>query len=509
MVFTAPNGTHITIPYTTARYLFIFDGIFGGSFTPDAVGTWSVSAYFAGDSTYNASSVGPTTFVVTALPQYTVSFRQTGAGVAPTVTYHIGSGTNVQGTVPFDVQVNQGNQITYTYQSPVPGATGTQYVLTGTSPTSPQTITANLTITGTYKTQYQVTFAVTPIGSGTTTPSIGTPWCDAGSNSISATSNIGYAFSSWSSTGSITITNTASASTTATISGPGGTITATFATVTPHYVDTDNAVHDTNVGTHSSFPAMQAGPDGTYDTLTESATIQWLQPSGSTYDGQDSSHPASYSRDSDTSSYWRYSQNQNHWIVYDMGASYAITQVEIYQGSTTLANEWGYGGSVNVYVSNSATGPWTSATLVLTGWSPADGIAGWHTSLTFTATGRYIRLEEVGCSSQSTHRLYEFQASTNNYQLDLEAQFAGVTAYQQYTHLQIQTGAFSSPAETITVYYWTGTSWTSLGTLTANSLNTFTVSLTGTTYQLRFVDGTRTSDYVQSSWQIDSVCLVG
>jgi hypothetical protein len=47
-----------------------------------------------------------------------------------------------------------------------------------------------------------LTMQVSPSGSGTTSPAIGTYWYDSGlSVTISATANAGYAFSSWSGTG--------------------------------------------------------------------------------------------------------------------------------------------------------------------------------------------------------------------------------------------------------------------------------------------------------------------
>jgi FlaG/FlaF family flagellin (archaellin) len=282
IVFTAPNGTQITRTATTDWYLFIFPGVFQYSFKPDAVGTWSVYAQFDGDSTYNASKVGPTTFTVAAVPQYTVSFTQTGAGAAPTVTYHIDSNPDQQGTVPFTVQVTRGHQITYSYQSTVSGTTGVQYVRTNTNPSSPQTINNDLTVTGTYKTQYYVTFAVSPSQGGTINRATG--WYDASppTLSITATPNSGYGFSSWSSdTGSITFGSSTSASTTATINGPG-TITATFTgliVLRPNGVGTTtqlqrnggganwDRVDDTGSGDGSSTYVYDSD-EGDYDTDT-------------------------------------------------------------------------------------------------------------------------------------------------------------------------------------------------------------------------------------------------
>jgi hypothetical protein len=89
---------------------------------------------------------------------YKVTFKQTGSGVAPTVTYNIDSGSDVTNTVEFSVWVGSGSSIAYSYESPVAGAAGTQYVLTGTSPTSPQTVSSAFDVIGTYKTQYKQTF---------------------------------------------------------------------------------------------------------------------------------------------------------------------------------------------------------------------------------------------------------------------------------------------------------------------------------------------------------------
>jgi hypothetical protein len=107
-------------------------------------------------------------------PQYTMSFRQTGSGTAPTVTYHIDSGTPVTDTIPFDVSVDENSVITYAYESSMAGASGIQYVLTDTSPTSPQTVTSDLTVTGTYTTQFYIT-VTSPHGSPTSSS-----WVDSG-----------------------------------------------------------------------------------------------------------------------------------------------------------------------------------------------------------------------------------------------------------------------------------------------------------------------------------------
>ncbi len=101
----------------------------------------------------------------------------------------------------------------------------TSGIVSASSPT-----TAGGSLTFTYNNQYAISFAVSPSGEGSTTPS-GTNWYNSGILSISASANAGYTFSSWSTSGSITIASSTSASTTATVNG-AGTITATFTQIT-------------------------------------------------------------------------------------------------------------------------------------------------------------------------------------------------------------------------------------------------------------------------------------
>jgi hypothetical protein len=212
------------------------------------------------------------TFALTIV-QHKVSFAQTGSAAAVTVSYQIDGGSVQTGTAPFDVMVTVGHTISYTYPATVAGATGVHYSLTNTNPASPQTMgSSDIPVSGTYKTLYYVTFAVTPAGAGTTTAS---NWFDAGvagQSILASPSGGGYTFSSWSAnpSGSVTFANSGSASTTMTVNAPS-TVTATFTVaLTPHYVDTNNLVHEyAQIGTHSSFASMK--DVGAYDTLTEAS----------------------------------------------------------------------------------------------------------------------------------------------------------------------------------------------------------------------------------------------
>ncbi|MGB9717332.1 MAG: C25 family cysteine peptidase [Thermoproteota archaeon] len=86
----------------------------------------------------------------------------------------------------------------------------------------------NTTLKAFFKKQYNVTFNVTPLGSGTVTPSC-SGWYDEGSTiQISATPGPDSVFRNWfSDTSKITIADPGSPDTTATINGPG-TVTANF-----------------------------------------------------------------------------------------------------------------------------------------------------------------------------------------------------------------------------------------------------------------------------------------
>jgi hypothetical protein len=69
LVYTAPNSTQFSVSLTTAvgpSWLPIWPGIFEYSFTPDAIGSWSVYAQFDGDSTYGASRTDTIYFTVSA-----------------------------------------------------------------------------------------------------------------------------------------------------------------------------------------------------------------------------------------------------------------------------------------------------------------------------------------------------------------------------------------------------------------------------------------------------------
>jgi hypothetical protein len=101
-------------------------------------------------------------------------------------------------SMPYNAWFDSGstlNSANFTYSQIVASTTsGKQVYLTGVSPTSISSLTGPSTITGSYKTQYQVTFSASPSTGGTIAPTGFNSWQDIGAIAISATANSGYQF---------------------------------------------------------------------------------------------------------------------------------------------------------------------------------------------------------------------------------------------------------------------------------------------------------------------------
>jgi hypothetical protein len=98
------------------------------------------------------------------------------------------------------------------------------------------------------------------------------------------------------------------------------------------------------------------------------------------------------------------------------------------------------------------------------------------------------------------------ESAAPNYELGLEVQWTSVDFDQTNEELCIYAGAVG--AEDLRVDYWTGSVWDNLLTdLTANDWNNASISLTSTTFTIRFKGGDETSDTLQDSWDIDATLL--
>jgi hypothetical protein len=188
-----------------------------------------------------------------------------------------------------------GSAATFAVTSPVSGGAGSQYLFTGWSSSDTGgyngmdkshsvTMSGPITETASWKTQWQVSFAVNPSAGGAITVNgqpAATTWYDDGVTlNIEATGNTGYVFSSWTKdSASITFADPSAQSTTVTIHG-SGTITAGFSTV------------QQKTGPVVTVPADMTveatGPSGAVVTFTASASDGSLTPtctpsSGSTF----------------------------------------------------------------------------------------------------------------------------------------------------------------------------------------------------------------------------------
>ena len=100
--------------------------------------------------------------------QYQVTFTQTGLDSSATGTVvTVNSVTKGYAELPYSLWIDSGGTVTYTYTDPVLSSTsGKWFKLTSiTGPASPITVMTSTTITGDYKTQYQVTFDQSGVGS--------------------------------------------------------------------------------------------------------------------------------------------------------------------------------------------------------------------------------------------------------------------------------------------------------------------------------------------------------
>ena len=315
----------------------------------------------------------------------------------------------------------------------------------------------------------------------------------------------------------ITVTDT-------TISSITGSQTNISIRPAPRYVDSSNQVHDINIGSHSNFLAMQTGPDGIFDILEEGATTSLTQVTMGTTTNTGTSYTQIAANGIAGQSFAAPSGSTNIAGVTFFGRTSSGTFNVKAIITDSLGNILPNGVSSAVSCSTTAQSRTTNFAIPPT---ITPGSTYWILIISQSSSFRlyyvgttggiskadpsndYVTPVDPSDASTGTINYRGFFATVNraNNELNSEVQFSGVTDFESYSQLLIQTGAFSSPAETIIVDYWTGTSWSNLGTLEANSPNAFDVSLASADYALRFTDGTTANDSVQSTWQIDSIYI--
>jgi len=157
----------------------------------------------------------PITETAYFIPIWTIVFNATGLNSNAQGTVLVVNGVSYSySQLPVILHVTNGTKISYAWTNPVSGGLGTRFVLesvTGldTAQNGSFTVTQSGYVVAIYSTYYELTMQVSPSGTGTTTPAVGTYWYPAGTQvSISAAPNAGYQFVSWSGSGSGSYTGT-------------------------------------------------------------------------------------------------------------------------------------------------------------------------------------------------------------------------------------------------------------------------------------------------------------
>ncbi len=226
--------TETGLPTGTTWYVSVYNSTIGYSSNSSSTSTITFNLY-NGSYTYTVTtslsgwkpSSSSGSFNVPGSPvnvptitfsttDHTVQFKESGllTGTSWYVIFNATEETSNSNNITFYVP---NGSYSYTLQTPVPGSPGTRYVVSpsyGTVTVSGSNVSENVS----YSTQYYLTTYVSPTGTGTVSPS--SSWFSAGSSvTLTAKAVSGYAFSSWSGSGTGSYTGTNNPLT-LTMSGP-------------------------------------------------------------------------------------------------------------------------------------------------------------------------------------------------------------------------------------------------------------------------------------------------
>ncbi len=265
--------------------------------------------------------------------------------------------------------------------------------------------------------------------------------------------------------------------------------------------NTSNVDSSADKGTHSSFPAQQAGPENTTDTLleTNTASAQWTSPNGYEDPGDEwSSETNAFDDDTETGAVDDVPGGDT-WSQYLVLTHSAMTcgKIRYYIGrESTTVNQV----EIDVY-----NGTWTNVYSGVGIWGAWSNASFPESSIT------KMRFRFFNDHTSQPRMAYVFEAGflqgvASNYELDLEVQWTSIDYDETNEELCIYTG--DTGAEDLRVDYWTGSAWSNLLTdLTANDWNNVSVSLASATFTIRFKGGNETGDTSQDSWDIDVTLL--
>ena len=230
-VYNSTTGYSSNSSSTSTITLSLYNGSYTYTVATSLSG-WKPSSpsgtFIVPGSTVNVPTV---TFSTT---DHNVKFKESGmpTGTSWYVIFNATEETSTSNNITFYVP---NGSYTYTLQTPVPGSTGTRYVV---SPSSGNVSVSgyNLSENVSYSIQYYLTIDTSPAGTGTVSQSSG--WFSAGSSvNLTAQADSGYVFSSWSGSGTGSYTGTNNPLT-LTMSGPISETANFVQTSVSHYTVT-------------------------------------------------------------------------------------------------------------------------------------------------------------------------------------------------------------------------------------------------------------------------------
>lgn len=129
----------------------------------------------------------------------------------------------------------------------------------------------------------------------------------------------------------------------------------------------------------------------------------WKIPTGIiSHCGESGAFVATRTIDNDTATYWAHALTEYHTITFDLGASYTVQKIRLYQYATE-ANRWGRVAGLAVFVSENIV-DWGDNL-----WEGVMNAEGWiENGNSFEKIGRYIKL--VSYSNYDSQVMCEFQA---------------------------------------------------------------------------------------------------
>ena len=326
--------------------------------------------------------------------------------------------------------------------------------------------------------------------------------------------------------------------------------------ITNEATDYVDSIYSNVYGTHSDFTKQQSAPDTVYDTLTEGS------------DGVGTTnYPITNMNFTTDATGWTYSETDAKGYCYDGGwqssggntggsgggcyrviyndtasnqPATSVTDImKITCSFTTPATSllskyasfaWKYAldsGSYSTQTLNvscnllDASGNtlqtlWSTTTMQTT-WQYQRGLTISYALAVSTTYQLGLRFTIVNGGTGNKADIFKIsiywddagvKLNTYNYRLDLQEQWTSADYSENTEYLCIKTGTLNS--ENLGVDVYNGAGWTNvISALTASAWNNVSVHsyLTSSTFIMRFIDVTQTSDPTQTTWQIDAVLL--